>query len=228
MSRASTLRARPNSFARYYLRENDDSPWDEIRYFVITPDQRTDEAVREALYELGVDEDEIFTEGIPEAFEGVPLGPLGLDDKAVDFVTLLRYAMPEDEQAAEVWRKSLPLNVLRVRRADSVPAVPYESRMADERTAVDEVGDELLSNGLTNLVNAVITRAESLGLTHDIAPEPMVDILEELKQFGPECRTIGMNCLGDGQDASYFLIKPKPLDTGQIYAVCDGQLSRRA
>lgn len=218
-ARVESFSSVDNNINNLVMEKKSGPPWDEIRYFVITPDQRTDEAVREALYSLGVDEDEIFTEGIPEAFAGEPVGPLGLDAKAVDFLTLLRYAMPEDEQAAEVWRKSLPLNVLRVRRADSVAAVPYESRMADERTAVDEVSDPELSDGLTNLVNAVVTRAESLGLKLDIAPEPMVDILEELGQFGPECRKIGMNCLGDGQDASYFLIKPKPLDTGQIYAV---------
>ena len=28
-----------------------------------------------------------------------------------------------------------------------------------------------------------------------------------------------MNCLGDNQDASYFLFPPKPLDTGKVYAV---------
>ena len=47
----------------------------------------------------------------------------------------------------------------------------------------------------------------------------MVDLLMDLGQFGPACREIGMNCLGDSQDASYFLFKPKPLDTGKIYAV---------
>lgn len=218
-TRVESFSSIDNNINNVVMEKKSGPPWDEIRYFVITPDQRTDEAVREALHDLGVDEDEIFTEGIPETFEGDPVGPLGLGDKAVDFVTLLRYAMPEDEKAAEVWRKSLPLNVLRVRRTDSSAAVPYEGRMADERTAVDEVNDQELSNGLTDLTNALITRAESRGLTLDIPPEPMADILEELGQFGPECRKIGMNCLGDGQDASYFLIKPKPLDTGKIYAV---------
>ena len=47
----------------------------------------------------------------------------------------------------------------------------------------------------------------------------MADLLMDLGQFGPDCRKIGMNCLGDNQDASYFLFKPKPLDTGKIYAV---------
>jgi hypothetical protein len=218
-ARVESFSSVDNNINNVVMEKQSGPPWDEIRYFVITPDQSMDEAVRDALYNLGVDETEIFTEGIPESFEGDPVGPLGLDEKAVDFVTLLRYAMPEDEQAADVWRRTLPLNVLRVRRTGSDAAVPYEARMADERIAVDEVNDQELSNGLTDLVDAVIARGESLGLTLDRPPEPMAEILNDLGQFGPECRKIGMNCLGDGQDASYFLIKPKPLDTGKFYAV---------
>lgn len=40
-----------------------------------------------------------------------------------------------------------------------------------------------------------------------------------LGHFGPRCRTIGENCLGDGQDASYFFMPPQPIDDGQVYAV---------
>jgi hypothetical protein len=218
-TRVESFSSVDNNINNVVMEKKSGPPWDEIRYFVITPDQSMDEAVRDALHNLGVDETEIFTEGIPESFEGDPVGPLGLDEKAVDFVTLLRYAMPEDELAADVWRQTLPLNVLRVRRTGSDAAVPYEARMADERIAVDEVNDQELSNALSDLVDAVITRGESLGLTLDRPPEPMAEILNELGQFGPDCRKIGMNCLGDGQDASYFLIKPKPLDTGKIYAV---------
>jgi hypothetical protein len=211
-------------------------PWDEIRYFVITPDQRTDEAVRDVLGSLGVDDGEIFTEGIPKTFVGQDdrvypygqnpdVGPLGLGEKAVDFLTLLRYAMPEDEQAANAWRKSLPLTVLRVRRHSScLDPKPYEDRVADDRPTVDEVNDTTLSSGLSSLVNAVIARAESQGWVlktdpDQTNPEPMIDILNGLGQFGPQCREIGMNCLADGQDASYFMAPPKPLDTGRIYAV---------
>ena len=46
----------------------------------------------------------------------------------------------------------------------------------------------------------------------------MVDIVNLLGQFGPACREIGMNCLADGQDASYFFAPPKSLDKGRIYA----------
>jgi len=90
---------------------------------------------------------------------------------------------------------------------------------------VDEVNDTALSAGLTSLIDAVIARAESLGwmLEDDEDDEEykgrkMVDILNLLGQFGPACRQIGMNCLGDGQDASYFFASPKPLDDGKIYA----------
>jgi hypothetical protein len=192
------------------------TPWDQIRYLVITPDQRMDEAVRMALEDLGVDGSEIFTEGIPETFQGAPVGPLGVDEQGVDFLTLLRYAMPDDEQAAEVWRKSLPLTVLRVRRASgSGDPEPYPNHDADARTAVDE---SFLAEDLQDLLAAVIDGAASERLVLE-KQEPMVDLLMDLGQFGPDCRVIGMNCLGDNQDASYFLFKPKPLDTGKVYAV---------
>lgn len=220
--------------------ESDEPPWNEIRYFVITPDQLTDSAVRDVLESLGVDQDEIFTEGIPQAFQGDVffddnldpvdvdqdpfVGPLGLGKESVDFWTALRYAMPDDEKAAEVWRKSLPqsLNVLRVRRLSGPVPLPYPAHDADERGGYDESG---LGEDLTDLVNAVIERAGSQGLElatdseYGENPQPMIDLLNGLEQFGPACRNIGMNCLGDNQDASYFLFKPRPLDTGRIYAV---------
>ena len=102
-----------NNINNVVMEKKSGPPWDEMRYFVITPDQRTDAAVRQALVSLGVDEDEIFTEGIPETFQDADpdhvypygqnpvVGPLGLGEDAVDFTTAVRYAMPEDEQAAQ-------------------------------------------------------------------------------------------------------------------------------
>jgi hypothetical protein len=195
------------------------APWDQFRYLVITPDKVTDEVVRGVLGTLGVEQDAVFTEGIPATFASAPVGPLGLGPDSVDFLTLVRYAMPDDEHAAEVWRKSLPLTVLRVRRPSSSPAPePYGNRTAEPRTAYDEVGDVALNSDFNTLTNSVISRAESQGLTLE-SNAPMIDLLNTLGQFGPDCREIGMNCLGDNQDASYFLVKPIPLDGGQIYAV---------
>ena len=231
-ARVQSFASIDNNINNVVMENKSGSPWDKMRYFVITPDQRTDASVREALASLGVDEDEIFTERIPDTFQDADpdhaypygqnpvVGPLGLGEDAVDFTTAIRYAMPDDEQAAKVWLKSLPLTVLRVRRPPWGPdPETYGNRTADPRPTVDETKDKALVDGLQSLVNAVIDRARSQGWM--LVEEPrtnMVDIVKELGQFGPACRAIGMNCLADGQDASYYFAQPRSLDTGRIYA----------
>lgn len=219
-SRVQSVSSIENNVNDVIMTEQSGLPWGEIRYFVITPDQGMEQAVRDALSGLGVDESHVFTSSIPPTFEGSTVGPLGLDEDAVDFLTFLRYSMPDNASAGDAWRKSLPLNVLRVRERPSStrPATPYDAATADPRTAVDEVGDAALSGGLEDLVRAVSDRADTWGLSLE-RDDPMIDILNELGQYGPECREIGMNCLGDNQDASYFLMPPKSLDTGRVYAI---------
>jgi len=229
-SRVLVFSSLGNNINNVMMERQSGLPWDKMRYFVITPDQLTDAAVRAALEGLGVDEDEIFTEEIPETFQDpyhIPpfhygqnpvVGPLGLDEDAADFTTAVRYALPDDEQAGKVWLQSLPLNVLRVRRPFWRPdPEPYGDLVADDRPTVDEIDDVTLSDNLDSLIYAVIDRAESQGWSLEEYP-PMIDILNRLGQFGPACREIGMNCLADGQDASYYFAQPRPLDTGKIYA----------
>jgi hypothetical protein len=202
-----------------------------VRYFVITPDQEMEQSVRNALDRLGVAEDDVFTEPIAQRFVraetdlGGELGPLGLDREALDFMTGLRYAMPTNEQAADAWRARLPLTVLRVRESPTSAraAVPYEAVVADDRSAEDESG---LQEDLGNLVATVRARAVdgpwNLGVLKapSMGQPPFMGNVETwLGHFGPHCRSIGLNCLGDGQDASYFFMPPQPLDDGQVYAV---------
>lgn len=219
-SRVQSVSSIENNVNDVVMEDQSGLPWGETRYFVITPDRAMEQAVRDALGRLGVDDSHVFTESIPPSFEGSPVGPLGLDEDAVDFLTFLRYSMPDNARAGDTWRKRLPMKVLRVREDPSStrPATPYDAATADPRTAVNEVDDKELSDGLENLVDAVVDRADdwNLALEYD---DKMIDILNELGQFGPDCRAIGMNCLGDNQDASYFLMPPRPLDTGRVYAV---------
>ena len=202
----------------------------QIRYFITTPDQAMDRNVRLALRRLGVSDADVFTEPIAKRFHrvgatGGELGPLGLGEHALDFMTGFRYAMPVNEQAAEAWRARLPLTVLRVRESPSSGRVaePYDEVIADQRTAEDE---SLLKADLDNLVAAVKARAISgpWNLSFLQAPtmgqQPFMGNVEAwLGHFGPQCRDIGENCLGDGQDASYFFMPPQPLDSGQVYAL---------
>jgi hypothetical protein len=228
--RVLSLSSINNNINNFVMRKQSGDPWDEIRYFVITPDRRTDAAVRGTLQGLGVDEGEIFTEEIPESFEdsdydpaflfgqSPAVGPLGLGREAVDFTTAIRYAMPDNPRAANAWLKSLPLTVLRVRRPSWEPEPErYGPREANDRTGKDE--SSLLSDDFDELIKAVKRRAASQGwMIEEEEDRKMIDIVRKLGQFGPACRAIGMNCLADGQDASYFFAQPRPLDTGHIYA----------
>lgn len=197
----------------------------ELRYFVITPDQVMEEKVRAALGRLGVPDEAVFAEPIPSSFAGAPLGPLGLDEEALDFLHGLRYAMPEDERAAQAWRAKLPLSVLRVREAPSTdrPAEPYGDIPRDPRDAEDE---SHLRGDLGDLEAAVTSRATQGPWNLRLLPAPnlgepplMGNVETWLGHFGPHCRTVGEDCLGDGQDASYFFMPPQPIDSGQVYAV---------
>ncbi len=217
-------------------------PFGQVRTFVITPDQVMDQVVRTALEGAGMPADDIFTEPIPpdatieypslkpadeEAPPTGPIGPIGLDKSADDFLTALRYAMPDDERAADTWRSSLPLTVLRVREAptsDRVPE-PYGTFTADARAGHDESG---FQGDLDLLIDAVCDRMlaeDYAGAGCDPADEDAVtesemkDILTALGQDGPYCRYSGMNCEADGADASYFIAGPRPIDEGQVYAV---------
>lgn len=97
--------------------------WDQVRYFVITPDQAMDSAVRQALVRLGIPDEDVFTEQIPTMLGDTNM-TIGLDEGSDDFLTVLRYAMPDDgggdSARSTAWRERLPLVVLRVR--DTRPA----------------------------------------------------------------------------------------------------------
>ena len=227
--RVLSLSSIDNNINNVVMEKQSGEPWGEIRYFVVTPDRLADRAVRDALLGLGVDEGAVFTEEIPESFQdsnrepdfpygqSPAVGPLGLDQDAVDFTTAIRYAMPENEHAANAWLKSLPLTVLRVRRPSWEPDPErYGPRETDDRTAEDETD---LGEDLQDLIGAVERRAASQGwMLEPDEDREMIDIVEKLGQFGPACRAIGMNCLADGQDASYFFAQPRSLDTERIYA----------
>lgn len=198
------------------------------RYFVITPSATTDRAVRRALQAQGVPGTDIFTERIPARDDLGPIGPLGMGRSAADFVTAFRYAVPGpgQEQAAEAWRKNPPLTVMRVRAPDTLgPVQRYGSLTFEKRTANNEMH---LAGDLRELVKAVCERVSRTAhpYTRDCSrPQSasllMPDLVRDFGWTGPYCRKINMNCLGDQQDAAYFVSRPLPLDSGQIYAVVD-------
>jgi hypothetical protein len=198
------------------IEQQSNASFDQLRYFVITPDQSMNQAIRDALGRIAVAEKDTFTEQIPSN------KILGLQSKADEFMTLIRYAMPDGGEGigspAYTWRADLPLVVLRIRPIQqSWQPVPYKAFTKTDpepRTAVDEHG---LENDLNSLVSAVF---DKWGQTYNAARvTAQVDFQSFFDLVGPKCDEIGMDCLGDNQDAAY---QAHPLgftlDHGEIYA----------
>ena len=192
--------------------------FNQIRYFIITPDQFMNAAVRKALAGISMKKEDIFTEPIPSDMI------IGLEQASDDFTTLIRYAQPDDGgkpgTASDTWRKNLPLVVLRVRdaRADREPQ-PYPPVVLETRTAVDEYH---LNRDLMDLVSAVARKWGQPCVNTDCSDRAKT--FADLQTFppymvGPLCIPIGENCIGDNWDAAYQLYGPKSLDNGEIYAV---------
>lgn len=208
------------------MEQKSGSPFGEIRYFIVTPSETTDNAVRRALHAQGVPDNYIFTEQIPSRDEYGPIGPLGMGKNAIDFFTVFRYAVPNPAYAADAqtWRENVPLTVLRVRAPDHLgPVQRYGSLFFDARTGNSEAD---LAGDVLNLVTAVcdsLTSQASLTSTDCAQPLPDTTLMPELVRdygwTGPYCRDIGMDCVGDQQEAALYFSSPKPLDSGQVIAV---------
>ena len=192
--------------------------WDQVRYFVITPDKTMDTAVRQALARLGIPDKDVFTEQIPAKLGETNMA-IGLGKGADDFLTVLRYAMPDDEgregTRSQAWRKNLPLVVLRIRdtrpahQPQSYPWVEFETR---GRATPPETE---LSTSLIELATAVCHR---WGQTCDLAPLLNMKA-SRLLLTGPACVKAKMNCLAPTEDAAYFMSKRLWLPDNRVYAV---------
>lgn len=237
-SRVLSFSALSDTINNVVIERQSGASFGETRYFIITPDQGMDRAVRSSLDLAGVPVEHVFTEPIPLEDEVGPIGPLGLDAKANDFTTWIRYKHPDNEHAAHAWWANLPLTVLRVRERPSSDrlAEPFPPFVPDpEQTANPET---VYADDLENLARQICQRwgqpcdpdnpdnPDQLRrlIPLQLDPNPDDPSLGGLGLFGPRCRAIGMDCLGDTRDASYFVAAPgsaldNPGTSGWVYAV---------
>jgi hypothetical protein len=197
------------------------------RYFIVTPDDYMNEAVRSAFAEIGVENDAVFTEQIPSNAK------VGLDLASDDFTTWFRYSQPDDGggpgTASSIWRKNLPIAVLRVRHTDHLaePYPAFTTAQLETRTAFDE---SIFQSDLYSLISAVSTKwgkACSNPDCSDVGAKKFIDLqTDPIWLVGPRCMAIGENCLLDQWDAALQLYGRFPLDNGEIYAVA-GTLGTR-
>lgn len=193
----------------------------QFRYFIITPDRYMDQQIRQVLRNLSVADQDIFTEGIP-ANMGI-----GLGEDADDFVSGIRYSLPEDGgekgTPSDIWRNNPSLSVLRIRA--SQPRTPqrypaWGDNSPEPRKAVSEA---YLKTDLNLLVQKVSQAwGQPCADTTNCSDKARSFIDTQSYPFnlvGPLCDNIGMDCLADTQDASYQFSGGYGFDNGEVYAV---------
>ena len=210
-----------NSINNVVIENGSGSVWEQVRYFVITPDKTMDCMVRQALAGLGILDKDVYTEQIPSDMT------TGLDEASDDFMTVLRYAMPKDGGAegtrSNLWRERLPLVILRIRdtrpshQPQPYPPVEFEARSGATPPEIT------LKPDLITLTKAVCTRwgqpCDLDGTEFDQRVPPLLNLRVALLMTGPECVKVGMNCLAPTEDTVYFMSARLPLPTDRVYAV---------
>jgi len=163
---------------------------------------------------------------------------LGYGPEADDFITYIRYALPDNPVLGEQWREQLPLTILRVRDPNGGKAQepfeiqPYEAKKAnfDEAYYLEDDLSNLVTavkkywrpGGVSKPLDAPAIEFRSLTLWVDMIgqhclgydgpPAPDPDEKPEITlPRGP------MNCLGDNQD-------DEPQISGGTYHLDDGQV----
>lgn len=207
------------------VQQQSGAAFDQTRYFIITPDQFMDTAVRTSLNKIAVESSHVFTEPIPSVPDNLAAVKIGLDEHADELIWVMRYAMPLDGGGSgtpsETWKKDLPLIVLRVRDTKQGRAAqPYGPVVLEPRTAVNESWLQYDFANLVAAVNSKWVQPCSKADCSDQGTTSFIDLQSSpVNLVGPKCMEIGMNCLGDTQDTTYQGTPNLSLDDGQIYAV---------
>lgn len=214
-----------NSNNDIVVQQQSGAAFDRKRYFIITPDQFMDTAVRASLNKIAVESSSIFTEPIPSLPDNLSTVKTGLDEHADELVWVMRYAMPFDrgdsDTPSDNWKKDLPLVVLRVRDTKQGRAAqPYGPVLLETRTAVSESWLQYDLGKLVSAVNSKWGQPCSKADCSDQGTTSFTDLQSyPINLVGPKCMDIGMNCLADTQDTTYQGTPNLSLDDGEIYAV---------
>ena len=164
--------------------------WGQQRFFVTTPDEDMADAMTDALANLeGVLPTHVFTEQV-----GRDLVRLGYGPEADDFITYMRYSVPNDLALGEQWREQFPVAVLRVRDRDGDVAVnPYDIPEYDTKACPTNEPAELGAD-LNSLVGAVKAYWDQPG------EDPQHEAFRSLTVW---VDLVGQHCLGyDGPPAT--------------------------
>ena len=216
-SRLMMLASIGNTTNNVVMERRSGAPWGQQRYFVITPDAGTADAITAALVRAGAGSaDDVFTEPVAPALVRLGLGPV-----KDDLFTYARYAMPDDSLAGERWRQQLPLTILRVRPGSGAgQPEPFGIPAYTQRTV--NLDERVLAGDLAALVNAVRTRWDQpeAPLGHFFSAYLTLDLIGQHCLGHPNADRGPMNCLADNPDTDYQVVGPPlHIDDEEVIAV---------
>jgi len=207
-SRVLTFSSMGNSINNVNIERQSGAAFNQRRAFVISTDQAMAREMTDAVVRArAAGESDVFNEPVSSS-----LVRLGLGANADDFMTIIRYAQPDDEDAAEAWRQERPIAVLRVRDRNVNATEPWPTPVYDRKTARSELG---LADNLSALVAAIKQQWRQPGASVG----PFVSLQLSVDLIGQHCLARPMNCLGDNQDTDYQLSPTVIPDDNTVIAV---------
>jgi len=132
---------------------------------------------------------------------------LGKQSAADDFMTLIRYAMPEDDDAADSWKASRDDNILVYRVSkNTLPFTPFSAPAYTQKMIVDESDYNASLVELTALLAAHMQTTTGLPVQSTEMYTSEIDMAtgQLAGLVGQECIAQGNDCLGDNQDTDAY------------------------
>ena len=187
--------------------------------FITTHNKSLAEELALQASEAGLDEGRIFVE---ELYDNTSIGK---GENSDEFISLIRYALPEDEAAGNAWKEDRDRNILAYRvTANDVGSEGYGSPFPDNPTgyakkaATDVEVDKGYTDSLYQLgeilkewIDAEIPRsyhlsADASNLEMDISTECQLTEDEQVTPcfVGKVCLETHANCFGDSQDTDSY------------------------
>jgi len=159
----------------------------------------------------GIDRNSIFIEKLGSNVR------TGRDQDADDLMTLIRYALPEEQITADNWYASLSSNVLIYKVSKpSLSVVRYPPNQYTKRTGTDETSLNSALTELAGLLQAWSTTNQppsSTGLSAATTTSPFKPTVNDVNGepqgiVGSTCIADGTLCAGDNQDTSNYPNSP--------------------
>jgi hypothetical protein len=187
------------------------SPWNgEVITYVTTSNQLLADQITSNLVGKGINQNTIMVEKLGSNVR------TGRGKEADDLVTLMRYALPQDEKSAEDWYSSISNNVVVFKVNNSniaitrYPQNQYTARSATTELqlipALDELASLLESWSMTHSALGSLTAVSTSSFKRTSVDN--IDGIPTIGLVGSDCINKGTICAADNQDTSTYAFSP--------------------